>query len=80
MSDLVLQCIFLRRCLATSKMFQDLEEKLLFINFAVTHCPVDIITNVLKERQLIEIQVRSLIVCEYVCIYVHYYPCTYLQE
>ena len=48
------------RSLAVDGGFSDLPAKLTLLNFAVTHCPPEEITHILKERQMLEMQVCSV--------------------
>lgn len=52
------------RSLAVDDGFSDLPGKLILLNFAVTHCPPEEITHILKERQILEMQV-----CNYQKLY-----------
>ena len=45
------------RSLAVDSGFSDLPAKLTLLNFAITHCPPEEITHILKERQLLEARV-----------------------
>jgi hypothetical protein len=48
------------RSLAIDGGFGDLPAKLTLLNFAITHCPPEEITHILKERQLLEAQVCNV--------------------